>query len=624
MRVETRRVLSALVLSFAVLSPAWAQEAAFNSHPKGAALGGGTAPAAAGGGAAALEERRAQLKRLKKRRDALERYALSVRNSSVDYRATEKALLALSSEIEELNKEIAGAALVAANPGLAAGRAVAPQTQGGFDFSTYARTRINRILAANTTQKTKSGDNAPPSISEGSTSFVERGDTPDLGALATTLISNVTRKAGEKPEPVSIKTNLYSLAAAVKGFDPLDPYYYEKYGVWRRFEVGVGTENGEEGEDGEETEGATLASAKVVVINNRQANKHPQQMDNIFNALVAAAGEFSRITDDVLDEIFKNPQVREKFVIKGYEANLPTAIAAITRSIESIKGRLGKPEERRTDARYLPCYEKELDALNRIRSNGLKDDDRAALFTSDPRLGLCEPKALSFAEQNFRSNFQRSADMQAAIELLGGDKFMDSLIEKRIAPFMKLVNTSSEAFDQIRKSLLFSLSAESKKRREGNDEYEGKAILEYGLSDNVNLTLNGGFNYVDSRNIGADKRGGSFSGQFNMPLKVFSESNLVDPETKVDFSLGGEGKWMTGSKSEWKTQAKLKFTLMDGFEVPFSFTYANRTELVDESEVRGQIGFSIDFAKALRLFKFKNTPAATPAAPAAAPATTTP
>ena len=35
--------------------------------------------------------------------------------------------------------------------------------------------------------------------------------------------------------------------------------------------------------------------------------------------------------------------------------------------------------------------------------------------------------------------------------------------------------------------------------------------------------------------------------------------------------------------------------IASGFRVPFSITYASRTELIDESEVRGNFGISLDF-----------------------------
>jgi hypothetical protein len=38
-------------------------------------------------------------------------------------------------------------------------------------------------------------------------------------------------------------------------------------------------------------------------------------------------------------------------------------------------------------------------------------------------------------------------------------------------------------------------------------------------------------------------------------------------------------------------------SLLKGLSLPISVTVANRRELVDEAEIRGQVGFTIDFSK---------------------------
>ena len=49
--------------------------------------------------------------------------------------------------------------------------------------------------------------------------------------------------------------------------------------------------------------------------------------------------------------------------------------------------------------------------------------------------------------------------------------------------------------------------------------------------------------------------------------------------------------------------------MLAGLKVPVSVTFANRTELIDETEVRGQVGFTVDlskFQKALRRLRGGN------------------
>jgi hypothetical protein len=45
-----------------------------------------------------------------------------------------------------------------------------------------------------------------------------------------------------------------------------------------------------------------------------------------------------------------------------------------------------------------------------------------------------------------------------------------------------------------------------------------------------------------------------------------------------------------------------------GVAMPISVTYANREELIDESDVRGEVGFTIDFRKLTEAFLGRLTP----------------
>ena len=51
---------------------------------------------------------------------------------------------------------------------------------------------------------------------------------------------------------------------------------------------------------------------------------------------------------------------------------------------------------------------------------------------------------------------------------------------------------------------------------------------------------------------------------------------------------------MTDTQSAYQGQAKIILPVFEGVELPLSITVANRTELVKETNVRGQIGFTLD------------------------------
>ncbi len=51
----------------------------------------------------------------------------------------------------------------------------------------------------------------------------------------------------------------------------------------------------------------------------------------------------------------------------------------------------------------------------------------------------------------------------------------------------------------------------------------------------------------------------------------------------------------------YQGQAKLTIPLpfMPGLEMPISFSFASRTELVNEADVRGRVGFTFDVSRLL-------------------------
>jgi hypothetical protein len=60
---------------------------------------------------------------------------------------------------------------------------------------------------------------------------------------------------------------------------------------------------------------------------------------------------------------------------------------------------------------------------------------------------------------------------------------------------------------------------------------------------------------------------------------------------------------MTGMTPTYKGQFKFSIPILDGIDFPVSFTFASRTELVKEKEVRGQFGFTFDVSRLIASVK---------------------
>jgi hypothetical protein len=71
------------------------------------------------------------------------------------------------------------------------------------------------------------------------------------------------------------------------------------------------------------------------------------------------------------------------------------------------------------------------------------------------------------------------------------------------------------------------------------------------------------------------------------------------------FDVATQGSWMNNTDAIYKAQGKITIPIADGIDFPISVTWANRTRLIDEKEVRGQFGFTLDTARLIRMFVFR-------------------
>jgi hypothetical protein len=70
----------------------------------------------------------------------------------------------------------------------------------------------------------------------------------------------------------------------------------------------------------------------------------------------------------------------------------------------------------------------------------------------------------------------------------------------------------------------------------------------------------------------------------------------------VTFDLATEGDWMTKAKPTYKEQIKIKIPIAGGIDLPISVTFVNRNNLINERNVVGKFGFTLDTARLISLF----------------------
>jgi hypothetical protein len=186
--------------------------------------------------------------------------------------------------------------------------------------------------------------------------------------------------------------------------------------------------------------------------------------------------------------------------------------------------------------------------------------------------------------------------------------------ETRLAAdaLLTLNETTADVIGKIRRAPQLSFTFQSKLRNEdGKDEYRTGLLFDYGVWDRFNVSLNGTFDYADSKVIGGDTRAGRFAAEGIFQLTP-NKSSLGDPRPFL-LSTFAEAKWANNNKSTYTGQLKLTIPIpgLTGMNFPISVSVVNRPDLIEERVVRGRFGFTIDHEASYQRFLSSQSPAHT-------------
>jgi hypothetical protein len=168
------------------------------------------------------------------------------------------------------------------------------------------------------------------------------------------------------------------------------------------------------------------------------------------------------------------------------------------------------------------------------------------------------------------------------------------------SPLLRLNETTADVIGRIRRAPQLSFTFQSKLRNNtGKDEYRTGLLFDYGVWDRFNVSVNGTFDYNDSKIIGGDTRAGRVAAEGIFQLTP-NKSSFGDPRP-ILLSTAAEAKWANNNKSTYTGQLKLTIPIpgLTGVNFPISVSVANRSDLIDEKVVRGKFGFTIDITKLL-------------------------
>jgi hypothetical protein len=236
-----------------------------------------------------------------------------------------------------------------------------------------------------------------------------------------------------------------------------------------------------------------------------------------------------------------------------------------------------------------------LQVVSREISN-ISDEVKKLVIDALIRLGKPIPAGATAINTTYFSD----AAWPATYDLLSDDDkiAIDKVITDRIEVFVDFSRKALERADDIRNQHQLAFSFMTRQRRgERPDEHVAQAILDLGLARRFSLSLNASFNYVDNK-LFEDNRGGRVAADLQIQL---NRDNL-EGRLPIFLSFAGDGCWMTDVKPLYRAQAKVTIPLWGGIELPLSVSYANRTEFIDEDDIRGKFGFTFDVVRIAQAF----------------------
>jgi hypothetical protein len=473
----------------------------------------------------------------------------------------------------------------------------APISKSPFQTSTSLNAdlnnRVKEAARAKIQQRETTKQAEPPSSSNSSASLVDTSSAGDLVNLGLSLAgitsgSDATKNTGS----VSVTTSAYALFAASQDMDPLNPGFYNRNSGWRKLSFTLGYDD-EKLKTGQ-TQRAHLFGTKYLIVDKRDParNRHKSDFQIIGDNLQKAAVAFGNLDERVSYYFTTNKTVKDKLLIPQFKIFLN----------ERLKTLQGQTAVSAADTARIDADKARISALlDRVDTGRLFILDSNGLPPNRGQSGEWSREELEFYSDSFRSTYL-GPDYRAKLKDAVGQKVLDDLdafISKQLVDtkaFEDLSDSTRESLQRIRRAPQFSFYFLTKQRPEGDDEYTGETIFDYGVADRINLTLNANFKYTDSKLIGGDTRGGKFSGQFRFqmtPEKLAGRNPLF-------LSISGNGEKFNGKKPAYHAQAKLTIPILNGLDLPFSFTYANQSGLIKEKKIKGQFGFSIDTARLLQ------------------------
>lgn len=430
-----------------------------------------------------------------------------------------------------------------------------PQTLGEWTAARRLQLAETALDRANIASKQVEA----PATAGGGTSLVDQSSAADLVGLALNFAGLQTGD-GETAKPQTVTATAYALFAAIHGLDPLDPVNYTRYAKWRRLSFTLGTVENPAPEPAEGEEAQAPGSTRVYGFKYTTNDRNPRK-----------APSFTELAEKVRNIAFSEAQL-------------------------TIQIRAYAFRERHLVQTYL-------DATGNTATS---DELTAWLATPLTASGDVDPAANSRADENldaFTKYYFGGADSLTRFQnaLTPEDAAaIDAMVGGTIESFAAASRLAQQVIDEVQNIPQFAFVATLKQpdatSAKPNDTFVTELVFDKGMWTRATFSANAAYEWTEK---GGDAQS-DILWRFAAQLRYQLSSPLSGRSSFLDFAT--EGKLKPGNDDIFKAQAKLTLPLGAGVAMPISVTYANREELIEESDVRGQIGFTVDFSKLTELF----------------------
>lgn len=210
---------------------------------------------------------------------------------------------------------------------------------------------------------------------------------------------------------------------------------------------------------------------------------------------------------------------------------------------------------------------------------------------------ICDQLGVTDTVQ-FRNDFSNPNTRDARIAMVGNEGMtaVDALIVKRVDSFVQLRTIIGTLEAQARSTPEVSLGGTFRNGIAGTPNSVRALLIVDWASMRNDLTFNVGYERVEAVDTVEEKNRIAAAGQY---LWRLSPDGAVTGRTAMSLALAGSaGIDPTDTKDYvFKVQAKLLLPIAEGMNVPLSVTWASRTDLIDESELRGHVGFTFNVSQ---------------------------